>query len=70
MKLRKCHCGGNPLHYPLDFQSAYNDELRHIECDNCGFSTVSYWNGNWAMRNWNFLQRQKLQFNYTENGRM
>jgi len=60
MKLRKCHCGGTPKHYPIDFPDVYNDELSHIQCDRCGLFTVSYWNGNWAMQNWNYIQRDKL----------
>ena len=59
MRLRQCFCGGTPKHYPKDFPYADTVELSHIECEKCGYSTVSYWNGNRAMQNWNFLQRTK-----------
>lgn len=65
MKLRKCFCGGIPKHYPLDFSDVFNDELSHIECGKCGLSTVTYWNGNRAMQNWNFLQREKNKLHIT-----
>lgn len=60
MKLRKCICGGKPKHYPLDYDDVYNDELSHIECSDCGLTTLSHWNGNKAMQMWNRLQREKL----------
>lgn len=59
MTLRRCFCGGEAKSYPFDYPDAFPEELRHINCATCGFSTVSYANGNEARRAWNRLMRER-----------